>query len=328
MSGLRSQGEPAVILVDGTDCRELDAVRTLLVDGFGVPVVRVDQRDLGGAPISLEQDPAIFVMRGGRVRPTVVWLRHASPEAISATVAGAVPDQTGPGGTSTPPAPRTATLSRLLAQLAAVAATTVPGTEPTPARQLSDAARLGVRVPRTIFTTDVEAAAARLRSPRVVVKAPGPRWAEPGPGTGVPGPPQIVTRGDAWPAWAGDGAQVAVQEYVDHVRELRVYYLHGGICAFQVDKPSPASLWTDPGRVTVTPVECPPGLSKIVQLLSAEWGLRYGAFDLLLTPAGDPVFLEVNVDGDWLYFEKRAGWNGVTLMAAAMVYEQHVRVSP
>ena len=36
---------------------------------------------------------------------------------------------------------------------------------------------------------------------------------------------------------------VVVQEYVAHDRELRVYYLNGGICAFQVTTPDPSAFW-------------------------------------------------------------------------------------
>lgn len=316
VSGWHSRGKPSVLLVDGTGCREFDALRTVLVDAFDVPVIRIAQDDLAGKRVPPECN-AMAIVQEHLTQPTVAWLRHTSPAALSAIVARGVPESS----------LRAATCFRLLRQLSEAAVTALPGSEPSPAKQLSDAARLGVRVPRTIFTSDVAAAAARLRSPRVVVKAPGPRWVEPTPGSGHAGPPEVLNHGDAWPPWAGDAAELAVQEYVDHSRELRVYYLQGALCAFEVDKPSPASIWTEPDRVTVTPVACPRELSIVVRLLSRHWALEYGAFDLLVTPDGDPVFLEVNVDGDWLYFEDRATWSGVTFMAAAMVYEQHVRAT-
>lgn len=315
MWGWHSRGKPSVFLVDGTDCREFDALRMLLIDAFGIPVIRIAQGDLAG-----KQTPdhnAMAILQQCLTQPTVAWLRHTSPAALSAIVTGVAPESS----------LRVATWLSVLHQLSDAAVTALPGKEPSPAKQLSDAARLGVRVPKTIFTSDVEGAAAMLRSPRVVVKVPGPRWVEPTPGSGQAGPPEVVGRGEAWPRWAVEGAELAVQEYVDHSRELRVYYIQGALCAFEVDKPTPASIWTEPDRVKVAPVACPRGPSMVVTTLARHWGLQYGAFDLLMTPAGDPVFLEVNVDGEWLYFEDRARWSGVTFMAAAMVYEQHVRAT-
>jgi len=92
-----------------------------------------------------------------------------------------------------------------------------------------------------------------------------------------------------------------------------------------VDKAEPASMWTDPDSVRVSMVSCPQAVADAVRALSVRWGLRYGAFDLLITEAGEPVFLEVNPDGDWLWYERKAGWHGISFMAAVMVRELFVR---
>jgi hypothetical protein len=65
-----------------------------------------------------------------------------------------------------------------------------------------------------------------------------------------------------------------------------------------------------------------------VRTLCAAWGLRYGAFDLLVTSTGEIVFLEANPDGDWLWFEHKAGWHGVSFLAAVMVRELFLRGAP
>ena len=36
-------------------------------------------------------------------------------------------------------------------------------------------------------------------------------------------------------------------------------------------------------------------------------GLRYGAIDLILTPEGDYVFLEINPNGQWQWIEEPTG---------------------
>lgn len=35
--------------------------------------------------------------------------------------------------------------------------------------------------------------------------------------------------------------------------------------------------------------------------------LRFGAFDFIVTPAGEVVFLEVNPSGQWLWLDRVAG---------------------
>ena len=79
--------------------------------------------------------------------------------------------------------------------------------------------------------------------------------------------------------------------------------------------------------MTVTRVECPPAVAATVRALATSWGLRYAAFDLLVTPAGEVVLLEANPDGDWLFYQHRAGWAGMSFLAAVMVRELFVQAT-
>lgn len=45
-----------------------------------------------------------------------------------------------------------------------------------------------------------------------------------------------------------------------------------------------------------------------MQALMAELGLVYGAIDLILTPDGEYVFLEVNPTGEWGMLERDLGY--------------------
>ena len=188
-----------------------------------------------------------------------------------------------------------------------------------------DADRLGVTIPRTVITTDVRAAARQVATDRVMVKTPDFRIFEPDRQAWSGYLPAIVDRDSVIERRPSEGRPVVVQEYVTHDRELRVYYLDGGICAFEIDKSTPSSLWTDPDRVTVARIDCPPPVAATVRTLCLAWRLRYGAFDLLVSPTGDLVFLEANPDGDWLWFERKAQWYGVSFMAAVMVRELFIR---
>jgi len=307
--------QPVVVLVNFAWNAELAVVRDALTCSLRTPTVFLDQADLGAVPLSLDLGGGVLDVGGRRVRPTVVWVRHAA--------AGALVAQARPAGSMTPLDAES--WSGFVRQIADSAAASLPGRTPVGPGQLRDARRLGVASPRTVVTNDVAAGVAWLGTPKVVLKTPDFRLFEPARHNWPAYLPAVVDR-DALHRDRDAGAgPVVVQEYVDHTRELRIYYLNGAIGAFEVSKPEPSSLWTDPGSVTVRPVDCPPEAADAVQTLSTAWNLRYGAFDLLVSPTGEPVFLEANADGDWLWYERKADWYGVSFMAAAMVHELFVR---
>lgn len=294
-------GKATVVLVDRTSGGELAAVRDAL-SALNTPAIILQHHDFETVPLGLDVGTGLLHVDGEAVRPAVVWVRHSSGCALQA---GA---RTGPL--------RAAAWSGFLAQLAESAGARLPGTAPTGTGQVAGAARLGVRTPRTVVTNG----GCRLPEGKLIVKTPDFRLYEPDREKWASCLPAVSHDPPGglreWPA--------VVQEYVEHARELRVYHMNGGICAFEVRKPEPSSLWTDPATVTVARVDCPEPAEKVVRTLCAAWGLRYGAFDLLVTAAGEPVFLEANADGDWLWYERKARWHGVSFMAAVMVRELFV----
>ncbi|MFJ6792996.1 hypothetical protein [Streptomyces sp. NPDC091268] len=305
-------GEPVVVLVNCAGGRELETVRDALTGPLRTPTVLIRQGDIPSTPMALDVDTGLLEVAGRRVRPAVVWVRHGSACALLA--------QARPAGSVSPLQART--WSGFLRQVASTAGVALPGGAVVGPGQLVEARRLGVRTPRTVVTNDVPAGVRDVGAPTVVVKTPDFRLFEPDPHNWSACAPLVAGREEAVGAAGGvavGGRPVVVQEYVAHSRELRVYHLDGGICAFEVAKPDPASLVTDPDKVTVTRVDCPPAAADAVRTLSAAWNLRYGAFDLLVSDAGEPVFLEANPDGDWLWFERKARWHGVSFMAAVMV---------
>ncbi|MCX4782615.1 hypothetical protein [Streptomyces sp. NBC_01264] len=271
-------------------------------------------------PMALDVDTGLLEVSGRRVRPAVVWVRHGSACALMA--------QARPAGSMTPL--RAESWSGFLRQVAATASSALPGGTVVGPGQLAQARALGVRTPRTVVTNDVPAGARRVGAPTLVVKTPDFRLFEPDRRGWKDCLPSVagreaVERGTGSAPGGAGGRPVVVQEYVPHQRELRVFQLDGGICAFEVRKPDPSSPMTDPDSVTVTRVDCPVPAAEAVRTLCAAWNLRYGAFDLLVSDTGDVVFLEANPDGDWLWFERKARWHGVSFMAAVMIRELFVR---
>ncbi|GAA2479745.1 hypothetical protein [Winogradskya humida] len=297
--------EPAVVLFDGAGGAELTGVRDMVTGAFSTPAITIGA---GDGPLSLDVDSGTLTDGGRRVRPAVVWTRHRAPGTLVAHAR--------PAGSMS--ALAASAWGDFLSEVCAAAATTLPGTAPAGTAQVRSAGRLGVRVPRTVLSTDVAAAARQLGTDRVMVKTPDFRLAEPDPRSWATHLPVVL---DAPAVKDSGGHPVVVQEYVAHVRELRVYYLHGTVCAFDVGKRNPAATWTDPASVSVTRTDCPGAAAVVVRALAAAWGLRYAAFDLLVTGTGEVVFLEANPDGDWLWYERRARWHGVTFLAAVMLRE-------
>ncbi|GGM68604.1 hypothetical protein GCM10012275_43830 [Longimycelium tulufanense] len=167
--------------------------------------------------------------------------------------------------------------------------------------QLTDAARFGLTVPRTAVTT--WPGRSRPGGDRCVVKSTGHHLLEPRPGAmhGLFPRPLDVNRAGEAP----EPAPVIVQQYFEAEYELRVFVVGERLIAYRVRKADPAQLWVDPEAVTVDRTRVGEGLGARLLALARHWRLHVAAFDLLVV-GGDHVFLEVNVNCDWRWFEHRA----------------------
>lgn len=304
---------PRVVLAERAGCREF-AVLQVMLHRLGVPSVRIDTESMPTLRIRAtmaDGSPSAggVAVDGRRIEPTVVWTRHLSPRALR--------------GGDDPAAAlvRADSWCAFLHQMSALSPAGLPGRGPGRLEQIAGAAGAGVRVPRTVVTTDPRSARAEISSGMVVIKVVDEHFVEPAPGLLVGVFPQIVSRDDLGRRPPLD-FPVIVQEHVEHEAELRVYHLAGAVHAFAVDKAAPDALWRDGSAVSIRSVAPPRAAVETVRRLADLWGLTYGAFDLLIA-GGDVVFLEVNVDGDWLWFESKAGTSVVSAAAAGMVRALH-----
>ncbi|MFC6085112.1 ATP-grasp domain-containing protein [Sphaerisporangium aureirubrum] len=303
---------PYVVLADRAGSSEFAALRHTL-SRLGVPSVRVDAGGVAALALSVSVGDGTVTVDGHPIAPTVVWARHLSPRAAP--------------GAADPAAGmlRADSWRALIGQLGALAPSVLPGGAPGRLEQLAGAARAGIRIPRTVVTTDPGPAAAAMPGPDVVVKVLDEHFVETAPGLLVGVFPEVVPRAEA-ARWAPLDFPVIVQEHVRHDAELRVFHLAGAVYAYAVVKSAPDALWRDATAVAVTPVPVPPRAAEVVRGLAELWGLIYGAFDLLLD-GEEVVFLEVNVDGDWRWFESKAGDRAVSHAAARMVRALHLRAA-
>lgn len=177
-------------------------------------------------------------------------------------------------------------------------------------RQLRLAARAGLRVPRTLVTNDPRAArqffaetegqtvAKLLRPVAISMDA-----AQPFVYT------SRVREEDLASAETLRHSPMVFQELIPKACELRVAFVAGEVFAGAIDASGTSHGQVDWRRVA--PEECrwekaqvPAEVASSLRALMSELGLVFGAVDLICTPSGEYVFLEVNPGGEWGMLER------------------------
>ncbi|AKL74098.1 hypothetical protein IMCC26256_111829 [Actinobacteria bacterium IMCC26256] len=137
------------------------------------------------------------------------------------------------------------------------------------------------------------------------------------------GPPRLPSN-DPYNVFAGivetrdlDDSQISLspvlyQRPVPKAYELRVTLVGDNLLACAMD--SQTSMdglddWrrADPESIAHRPVTLDDPTATRCRRLARALGLEFGAFDLVVTPEGETVFLEVNPNGQWLWIEDFTG---------------------
>ena len=105
---------------------------------------------------------------------------------------------------------------------------------------------------------------------------------------------------------------VVFQRKIEKRRELRVVYVAGQLFAGGLDASGSARGRTDwrlaePGECSWSRARLKAGLAAQLKTFMRRLGLAYGAIDLIETPEGGHVFLEVNPGGEWGMLEHDLG---------------------
>ncbi|HEY3905139.1 MAG TPA: hypothetical protein VGM14_14605 [Streptosporangiaceae bacterium] len=309
-AGSRSaRPKASVLLASRVADREFGLVGRLL-ESIGVPVARLDAETAAVEGITVDLDQRAIRIDGRWICPTVTWIRHFAPQAMPARRGAAQR------------AFSTDSWQALGDQFGAICAETIASSGAGLLQQLAAARAAGIRVPRTIVSTEPIAAAKSLGAGTVIVKALHEHFVEASPGllTGVF--PEVTDVGAMRRADRPARIPVVVQEHIGHEAEIRGYYVRGDVLTFSVSKASPAQPWLEPHAVRARQVEPPPGVAAAMTALATALSVRYGAFDFLIT-GDEPVFLELNWAGDWRWFETRARARSVTNAVTAMLRDLH-----
>jgi ATP-grasp ribosomal peptide maturase len=169
--------------------------------------------------------------------------------------------------------------------------------------QLAEAADAGLRVPKTLITSDPAEASRFADGPgKVIYKPLSPAL--------PPGDTAMLYTSAVEPAHlAGDGAGIAAtmhlfQERVPTECAVRLTVIDGRMFAVSIRSalgPPPLDWRAEQDKLAYGAIDVPPNVELGVQALMSALRLRFGALDFLVTPSGDWVFLEVNPNGQWAF---------------------------
>jgi glutathione synthase/RimK-type ligase-like ATP-grasp enzyme len=112
-------------------------------------------------------------------------------------------------------------------------------------------------------------------------------------------------------------APTMFQPYVDKAFELRVVVMGDKIFAAKMDSQADEASridWRggDPDHEIFV---LPPEVEAALQRLMSSFGLNFASLDMIVTPEGEYVFLELNPNGQWLWLEYELGLPLVASMA-------------
>ena len=122
----------------------------------------------------------------------------------------------------------------------------------------------------------------------------------------------VVRRRDLANAAGLRYAPMILQEYVPKRLELRVTVVGRRVFPCAIDSQASRATrhdWRhhDTDRAGLAAHALPEDVAARCVRLVEAYGLCYGAVDLVLTPAGDHVFLELNPMGEWAWVQMETG---------------------
>jgi MvdC family ATP-grasp ribosomal peptide maturase len=192
-------------------------------------------------------------------------------------------------------------------------------------RQLRVATRVGLRIPRTLVTNSPEEAREFfcILNGKMVAKMLTPL------STSMQGSSffmytNVVTAKDLLDAESLRYSPMVFQEQIPKRRELRAIFVAGKWFVGALDASKYEDMTLDWRRANLgdrawTPHELPTEVSCKLHNLMAVFGLTFGVLDLIQTPDGEYVFLEVNPTGEWGMLERDLGFPIADAIADALL---------
>jgi len=186
------------------------------------------------------------------------------------------------------------------------------------ALQLAEASRAGLKIPHTLISNDPERATTFVAAQGDADCAVKPLLAvgvtdEQG-GFRMP-LTAMLPRGHSLASVAQ--APTILQPYVEKAFELRCVVIGEQIFAAKMDTQADAKSRIDSrgGDPDHAIFELPHEVEASLHRMMDSFGLNFASLDMIVTPDGDFVFLELNPNGQWLWLEFELGLPLVAAMA-------------
>ncbi|HEX3852163.1 MAG TPA: hypothetical protein VHW01_14425 [Polyangiaceae bacterium] len=179
--------------------------------------------------------------------------------------------------------------------------------------QLQLAAELGLTLPETVVTNrPQELKAFHERQPRLISKLAGATAFQRTLGRDFARYTEPVSTHDLLHMQSLRHCPVTFQEAIDKALEVRVTVVDGRIFAAEIHSQETIRTRQDWRRYDHAATRyarhvLPNGVAAACLALVTRCGLVYGAIDLILTPSGEYVFLELNPAGEYGWIEERTG---------------------
>ncbi|MGH9414101.1 MAG: MvdC/MvdD family ATP grasp protein [Terriglobales bacterium] len=184
--------------------------------------------------------------------------------------------------------------------------------------QLAIASRVGLEIPASLVTNDPDHAISFFDSMggRVIYKALTPY--EKFSPTRVGGISKMIFTNPVARADLVESAgsvrmgPCLFQELVEKEFELRVVVVGRRLFTAAIDSQTVAGARYDWRHATDGPpasrkFNLPPAVAEKLLALMEHLGLEFGCVDMIVTPSGHYVFLEVNANGQWFWIEEETG---------------------
>lgn len=257
----------------------------------GVPTIVLNIEDLASASVALDPRKGSLTVNHRRYLPTVVWRRHFDADSTrSPTLDPPVQDFL------------RSSWHRFAIEICAIGSSTIGGDDPSLTVQQSTATKSGMMVPDTVISSS-PAAAVNLGGCDLIVKTLCDHFLEPSAGVRYGSFATKIERSSL--TNLPSVSPPCTYQSIATGTEVRLYWLDGVCLGYRVEKPSPDAMWADPSQVAVSPYDVPGWVSNCVMSFMSKLGQLYGAIDAILS-GENLYFLEVNLNGDWLWFEGQA----------------------
>ncbi len=97
---------------------------------------------------------------------------------------------------------------------------------------------------------------------------------------------------------------IYVQEYIKKQYEVRLTIIDQYVYAVRIDTIDQVDWRNDYENHHYTLIKCPEDIIKKCYNMMEDFHIVFGAFDFIVTPNNEWVFLEVNPNGQWLWLEE------------------------